>query len=127
MSHYRFPQTRWSFAHFRQLAPTSNIWRGDSPASVLPRALRTDTDAIVVLHKGRIVYERYFGEMKPHTSYMAMSVTKSFFGTLSAMLVPWASSTRTRWSASTSPSSRTAPGATPPCAKSFYEFVQTLK
>jgi len=109
---YRFPQTRWSFAHFRQLAPTSNVWRGDSPASALPRALRTDidgvtfqptgtndsmtweqslaanyTDAIVVLHKGRIVYERYFGEMKPHTPHMAMSVTKSFFGTLGAMLV----------------------------------------
>ena len=45
------------------------------------------TDAIVVLHKGRIVYERYLGVMQPHQPHMAMSVTKSIFGTLGAMLV----------------------------------------
>ena len=112
MTHYRFPQTRWSFANFRQLAPTSNISRGDGAVAVLPRAERSDidamtfvplgrsepmtwaqsleanyTDAILVLHKGRIVYERYFGVMKPSQPHMAMSVTKSYFGTLGAMLV----------------------------------------
>jgi CubicO group peptidase (beta-lactamase class C family) len=45
------------------------------------------TDAIVVLHRGRIVYERYLGVMTPHTPHMSMSVTKSFVGTLAAMLV----------------------------------------
>jgi CubicO group peptidase (beta-lactamase class C family) len=112
MSIYRFPQTRWSFANFRQFVPTSNVWRGDGPVSALPRALRDDidavtftplgqdatmtwaqsleanyTDAIVVLHRGQIVYERYFGVMQPHSQHMAMSVTKSMFGTLGAMLV----------------------------------------
>ena len=112
MSMYRFPQTRWSFANFRQLVPTRNIWRGDGRPSELPRSLRDDidgvtftplgggdpmtweqslaanyTDAILVLHQGRIVYERYLGVMTPHTPHMAMSVTKSFFGTLGAMLV----------------------------------------
>ena len=112
MSVYRFPQTRWSFANFRQFVPTSNVWRGDGPVAALPRAERADidavtftplgqagtmtwaqslqanyTDAIVVLHKGRIVYERYFGVMTPHSQHMAMSVTKSLFGTLGAMLV----------------------------------------
>ena len=112
MPHYRFPQTRWSFANFRQLAPTSNISRGDGAVAVLPRAERNDidaltftpmgrsesmtwaqsleanyTDSIVVLHQGRIVYERYFGVMKPRQQHMAMSVTKSFFGTIGAMLV----------------------------------------
>jgi CubicO group peptidase (beta-lactamase class C family) len=112
MSLYRFPQTRWSFANFRQLVPTRDVWRGDGPRSELPRAVRDDidtvtfipiggtqpmtwaeslaanyTDAILVLHRGRIVYERYFGVMTPHTPHMAMSVTKSFFGTLAAMLV----------------------------------------
>jgi CubicO group peptidase (beta-lactamase class C family) len=112
LSMYRFPQIRWSFANFRQLAPTRNIWRGDGRPAELPRALRGDidgvtfqplgregtmtwqeslaanyTDAILVLHKGKIVYERYFGVMTPHTQHMAMSVTKSFFGTLGAMLV----------------------------------------
>ena len=111
-THLRFPQTRWSFAHARNMVPTSDIWRGDGKVSELPRALRDDidaitfmpmgktepmtwaqsleanyTDAIVVLHKGRIVYERYFGVMNPHQPHMAMSMTKSFFGTLGAMLV----------------------------------------
>jgi hypothetical protein len=45
------------------------------------------TDAIVVLHRGRIVYERYFGVMQPHRVHMSMSVTKSYTGTLGAMLV----------------------------------------
>jgi CubicO group peptidase (beta-lactamase class C family) len=112
LSHYQFPQTRWSFANFRQLMPTTDIWRGDGPPSALPQELRTDidgltftpmgrsepmtweqslaanyTDAIVVLHRGRIVYERYFGVMNAHNPHMAMSVTKSIFGTLGAMLV----------------------------------------
>ncbi|HSF78668.1 MAG TPA: serine hydrolase, partial [Steroidobacteraceae bacterium] len=108
----RFPQMRWSFANFRQLMPSTNVWRGDGKLSELPRALRDDidgitftpmgrsdtmtwgqslaanyTDAIVVLHRGRIVYERYFGVMNDHNAHMAMSVTKSIFGTLGAMLV----------------------------------------
>jgi CubicO group peptidase (beta-lactamase class C family) len=111
-SHFAFPQTRWSFANFQRFLPTSNVWRGDSAASPLPRAERSDidavsfqplgrsgtmtwveslaanyTDAIVVLHKGKIVYERYFGVMNPHATHIAMSVTKSFFGTLGAVLV----------------------------------------
>jgi CubicO group peptidase (beta-lactamase class C family) len=111
-THLRFPQTRWSFAHLRHFVPTSGVWRGDGPVSVLPRAERNDidavtftplgasgtmtwaqsldanyTDAIVVLHKGRIVYERYFGVTQPHSNHIAMSVTKSYVGTLGAMLV----------------------------------------
>jgi CubicO group peptidase (beta-lactamase class C family) len=45
------------------------------------------TDAIAVLHRGRIVYERYFGVMAPHKLHMAMSVTKSYTGTIATMLV----------------------------------------
>jgi len=111
-SFYRFPQLRWSFSNFRQLVPTSNVPRGDGAVSVLPRAERSDidgivfqplgrkdtmtwaqsldanyTDGIVVLHKGRIVYERYFGVQKPWQPHIAMSMTKSIVGTLGAMLV----------------------------------------
>ena len=112
MTHYRFPQTRWSFANYRRFMPSSQIWRGDGPARPLPRAERAEidaltfqpiggsdrmswaqslqanyTDAIAVLRRGEIVYERYFGVMSAHATHMAMSVTKSFFGTLGAMLV----------------------------------------
>lgn len=112
MSHFQFPRTRWTFANIRQLLPTTQVWRGDGPPSALPRTLRDDldaitftpigdsapmswaqslaanyTDAICVLHRGRIVYERYLGLMAPQRVHMAMSVTKSYVGTLGSMLV----------------------------------------
>ena len=111
-SSYRFPQLRWSFSNYRRLVPTSNVSRGLGAPTPLPRAERDDidgvsfrvmgtdqnmtwaqslganyTDGIVVLHKGRVVYERYFGALKPDGQHIAMSVTKSFFGTIGAMLV----------------------------------------
>jgi len=111
-SAYKFPNTRWSFSNFRQMVPTSVVPRGNGPVSALPAALRSDidavtfiplgkdqpmsweqslaanyTDGIVVLHKGKLVYERYFGVLKPEGQHIAMSVTKSFFGTIGAMLV----------------------------------------
>jgi CubicO group peptidase (beta-lactamase class C family) len=45
------------------------------------------TDGIVVLHRGRIVYERYFGVLDEHTPHIAYSVTKSFVATIAATLV----------------------------------------
>lgn len=111
-SHYTFPQTRWTFSHWREIFATRNIARGTGPVSALPRAERDDidtlsfvptggtapmtwreslaanyTDGIVVLHRGRIVYERYFGALTAERPHIAFSVTKSFFGTLAAMLV----------------------------------------
>lgn len=111
-SGYKFPQTRWSFSNFRQLIPTTQVSRGLGAPVPLPRALRDDldavsfvplgkdtpmtwgdafnanyTDGIVVLHKGRVVYERYAGALRPEGQHISMSVTKSFFGTLGAMLV----------------------------------------
>ncbi|WP_431310391.1 serine hydrolase domain-containing protein [Limnohabitans lacus] len=111
-SGYKFPQTRWSFSNFRQLIPTTQVSRGMGAPAPLPRALRNDldavsfvplgkdtpmtwaqafdanyTDGVVVLHKGRIVYERYAGALRPEGQHISMSVTKSFFGTLGAMLV----------------------------------------
>ncbi|CAN1516988.1 AmpC Beta-lactamase class C and other penicillin binding proteins [Burkholderiaceae bacterium] len=111
-SGYKFPQTRWSFSNFRQLIPTTQVSRGLGAPVPLPRAMRDDldavsfvplgkdtamtwgdafnanyTDGIVVLHKGRVVYERYAGALRPEGQHISMSVTKSFFGTLGAMLV----------------------------------------
>jgi CubicO group peptidase (beta-lactamase class C family) len=108
----RFPRTRWSFAHIRQLMPTSVVAREDVPVCPLPRQERDDidavvfetlgsmrlmtwaeslaanfTDGIVVLHRGHIVYERYFGVLTPHTQHIAFSVTKSFVATIAAVLV----------------------------------------
>jgi hypothetical protein len=108
----RFPRTRWSFAHMRQLMPTSVVAREEATVCVLPRQQRDDldavtfatlgtqapitwaeslaanfTDGIVVLHRGHVVYERYFGVLTPHTPHIAFSVTKSFVATIAAMLI----------------------------------------
>lgn len=94
----------------RQLVPSVDVWRGAGPVSELPREeqdigpsasvtmdgrsmtfermLReTYTDGIAVLHRGRLIYERYFGALKPHKPHIAISVTKSFTGTLAGILV----------------------------------------
>ncbi|MDO9489835.1 MAG: serine hydrolase [Sphingomonadaceae bacterium] len=109
---FSFPKTRWSFSNRRQFGPTVAVARGTAPIHPLPRAERSDidavsftpigggaamswkdslgvnyTDAIVVLHKGRIVYERYFGVTRPETQHIAFSATKSFVGTIAAALV----------------------------------------
>lgn len=111
-SYFQFPQMRWSVANFRQLMPTVNVARGFAPVqpitgqhnaaideltfyplgSAKPMSwqqalLENYTDGIVVLHRGQIIYERYFGVLNEQGQHAAMSVTKTFTGTLAAMLV----------------------------------------
>ena len=45
------------------------------------------TDGILILHRGRIVYERYFGVLAADRQHIAFSVTKSFVGTIAATLI----------------------------------------
>ena len=52
----------------------------------------TYTDGLLVMHKGKIIYEKYFGEGAAHRPHIAFSVTKSFVGTLAATLAAKASS-----------------------------------
>lgn len=106
----QFPRLRWAMNHYRELAPTKTVRRAPSP-SVLPqgRAAALDrltfkaltgeeanwadafasihTDGLCVLHKGQIVYERYWGAAEPHQPHLVMSVTKSFVGLLAQILV----------------------------------------
>ena len=108
---YSFPKLRWAYSNMRRLVPTTNVARGSGPIAVLPRADRDDidgvtfrplggsdamswaqslaanyTDGIVVLHRGRIVYERYFGALDAQRAHIAWSVTKSFFATIAVTL-----------------------------------------
>lgn len=107
-----FPQMRWSLSHMRELVPTVNVWRGRDGPALLDRSDKTAdidgltfadangrvrrfdealydtyTDGIVVLHRGRIVYERYFGALEPHLPHALHSITKTYVGTLAAALV----------------------------------------
>jgi CubicO group peptidase (beta-lactamase class C family) len=104
----RYPQMTWAFQNVRQLLPTRNIRRGPAAVAVLPRREKnldewafaddkggrttvaewqrnTYTDGLIVLHKGRVVYERYRNQ-KPETQHLLFSITKSFTGLLAAQL-----------------------------------------
>ncbi len=112
-NHLAYPRSRWSFSHMRELLPTTNVWRGARAPSPLPVAkhavdarqvrftplegagdemdftqmlTRTYTDGVLVLHKGQVVYEQYFGALTPERPHLVWSVTKSFVGTLAAMM-----------------------------------------
>jgi CubicO group peptidase (beta-lactamase class C family) len=109
-----FPQIRWTLSHMRELTPTAAVWRGTAPASdlgVAPHGLeasidalgftdlrggkltwaqslqRTYTDGIIVLHRGRRIYERYFGALQEHRPHACFSITKSYAATLAAALI----------------------------------------
>jgi CubicO group peptidase (beta-lactamase class C family) len=104
-----FPYTRWSFSHTREILPSVDVWRGETAVTKLRRAERdldsivytdmdghsrswremlalSETDGIIVLHQGRVVYEKYFGSLEPHRQHITMSMTKSFTGTIAAAL-----------------------------------------
>ncbi len=109
--HMRFPMIRWSYSNMRSFCPTARVVASGEGAP-FPRALRADlgavrftplgadaeisfeesllsafTDGILVLHRGEVVFERWFGVTGPETRHIAFSVTKSFVGTLVQMLV----------------------------------------
>ena len=47
----------------------------------------TYTDAVVVVHGGRVVLERYAGETAPDTPHLLMSISKSVVGCVAGNLV----------------------------------------
>ncbi|MGV8914671.1 MAG: serine hydrolase domain-containing protein [Kaistella sp.] len=111
-SFFEFPAIRWSVVHMREMLPTQNVSRGLKMPSKLNYNLDKNidaltflpwklskkmtweeslwenyTDGIIILHKGEVVYERYFSELKPNDVHAVMSLTKSLTGTLAAILV----------------------------------------
>ncbi len=108
--HWRFPQTRWAFSHYREILPTARVAgrhtapipraidpalggltftpQGRDTPITLDQALReTYADGVLIVHQGKVVYEGWYGVTGPETRHIAFSVTKSFLGTLAAMLV----------------------------------------
>jgi CubicO group peptidase (beta-lactamase class C family) len=103
------PFNRWGFQHVRDLIPTARIRRGDGPVRRLPRAERdlsrvsvraaghrvrlsrlleeTYTDGLLVLHRGRVVTERYENGMAADSQHLLMSVSKSITSTAAGVLV----------------------------------------
>lgn len=101
------PFNRWSFRNVRRLLPTAHIAAAhhtapfeldleeigqtvfdglDGRPSTLNRALQDDTDAFVVLRRGRIVAEWYANGMDAHTPHIIFSISKSVCGAIGGIL-----------------------------------------
>jgi len=105
---------KWSFQNLTQLTKTAVVSRGTGPVSPLEYNIQSlddvtfngvtldgkkatlrfgdylkdvETDAIVILKDGKIVFERYSNGMTPQQRHWNMSVTKSFTGTMAAQLM----------------------------------------
>ena len=104
------PFNRWAFRNMRRMLPTGNVWRGEGAARPLQHeAVWLDDiefedadgamttvgrtieagymDGLVVLCQGVVVTERYAEGVVPHEPHLLMSVTKSFTGSLTGILV----------------------------------------
>jgi CubicO group peptidase (beta-lactamase class C family) len=104
------PFNRWAFQHVRELVPSADIPNDPARVRELPSApidlgmltipagggrplsfgdflVQTNTDGLVILHRGRLVYERYAHGMTEETPHILMSVSKSVLGLLAGMLV----------------------------------------
>ena len=89
------PFNRWAFSHVRELIPSAEI--ANNPASVRPLPetsaalpgfdrMAGNCDALLALHRGRIVAERYAEGMSAGTPHILMSVSKSMLGLLAGIL-----------------------------------------
>jgi CubicO group peptidase (beta-lactamase class C family) len=100
------PFNRWAFRHMRELIPSQPIpagpsssmgsigsmgnpvlWRLDGSAATAEDVIAdTFTDALVVLHRGQVVAERYYAGMTAATPHLLMSVSKSIVGCVTGIL-----------------------------------------
>ncbi|WP_314886078.1 serine hydrolase, partial [Psychrobacter immobilis] len=109
---FSFPKLRWTVCHIRELMPTTDVSRGIGAPSKLSYELDKNidaitfmptnskrlmtwkqsldanyTDGIMVMHHGKVVYERQNGCLNELGNHAAMSMTKSMTGLLAEILV----------------------------------------
>lgn len=103
------PWNRWSFLHMRELFATvavankpNTIWHLASYELPLDAIILSDhqqqqltvsdwlsssyTDGFIVMHRGRICFERYFNNMTAASLHLSQSVAKSVTATLAGIL-----------------------------------------
>lgn len=111
-SFFQFPALRYSVNHMRQFMPTTRVkaatknryvfysqidnnidtvsfipWGSNTTMTWKESLPKNYTDGIIILHQGKIVYEKYDGGLAEDGVHVVMSVSKSFTGTLGAKLV----------------------------------------
>jgi CubicO group peptidase (beta-lactamase class C family) len=103
------PFNRWAFQNVRSLIPTVDVFRGFGPATALDETREnlgeieferengvtvsidrylgeSYGDGFLVMHRNRIVFERYLNGMAPETLHLSQSVAKSVVGLLTGVL-----------------------------------------
>lgn len=93
------PYNRWAFHHVREIVPSADIPNDPGKVTALPAAPagfsslfedrfleETDTDGLVILHRGKLVFEHYANGMTAGTPHILMSVSKSMLGLLAELL-----------------------------------------
>src|SRR5579871_2330275 len=102
------PYLKWAFQHVREIVPSADI--GNAPDDVWklepePKDLssfrfahrgspygidrfvdETDTDGLVILHRGKVILERYGNGMTADTPHILMSVSKSLTAVVAGIL-----------------------------------------
>ena len=94
------PYCHWAFHHVREIIPSAEIsndptdvWElkpdtMDTSSLGLDNAMvSTDCDAIVVLHKDKLVHESYRNGMTSRDPHILMSVSKSMLGLVAGTLI----------------------------------------
>jgi CubicO group peptidase (beta-lactamase class C family) len=98
------PYNRWAFHHVRELIPSADIANDPRHIRELPFEersldvridpdsgeamgleaflLETDTDGLAIVHRGKLLFERYANGMTHETPHILMSVSKSMLGLL---------------------------------------------
>jgi len=94
------PYCHWAFHHVREIIPSAKIsndpidvWELESGAIDMSSLglddamVKTDSDAVVVLHKDKLVHETYRNGMTWQDPHILMSVSKSMLGLVAGTLV----------------------------------------
>lgn len=103
------PYLKWAFQHVREIVPSADIanapgdiWKlasepkdlssfrfqhGDKPYGIDKFLNETDTDGLVILHRGKVVLEYYDNGMTADTPHILMSVSKSLTAIVAGILV----------------------------------------
>ena len=110
----RAPWNRWTFQHVRELLPTAQISRGHAAPWELPLNLQnisnlqfigenteqhpqplsiqqwldsSYTDGFMVLHHGKVVFERYMNDMRAASVHLSQSMSKSVTASVASILM----------------------------------------
>ena len=106
----RAPWNRWTFQNVREVIPTTEVWRGngatwdltadyqsigkitfasdgDLPITIRQWLDNSYTDGFLVMHHGRVVFERYMNHMTERSLHLSQSMAKSVTGAVAGILI----------------------------------------